>query len=122
MKNIKKRTFVWASVLMLSTLGACGNTEQQPEELNETEQTTNNLAAGTMLAGSEAPEMVGTLKSVEENEEVIINVNGKDITYRLSDEAKSQLNQKQVDLGKEITFTTFSIGDSTESVSEFIIK
>ena len=121
-KNIKKMTFIGISVLMLTILGACGNTEKQSEGTNETGEQTENLAGGTMLAGEEAPEIVGTLKSIEANDEVIITVNGEDITYRLSEEAKSQMDNKEVELGSEVTFTTFSIGDSTESVAEFIVK
>ncbi|KGR77263.1 hypothetical protein [Ureibacillus manganicus] len=118
MKNIKKLTFVGVSVFMLAILGACGNTEQQ----NETEESAENLAGGTMLAGEEAPEITGTLKSIESNDEVVITVSGDDVTYRLSEEAKTQLENKEVELGNEITFTTFSIGDAKESVAEFIVE
>lgn len=105
---------------MLAVLGACGNAEQQ-NGTTGTEESTENLAGGTMLAGEEAPQITGTLKSIEVNDEVVITVNGNDITYRLSEEAKAQLNSNEVELGSEITFTTFSIGDAKESVAEFIV-
>ncbi|CAM5216320.1 putative protein OS=Ureibacillus acetophenoni OX=614649 GN=SAMN05877842_106114 PE=4 SV=1 [Ureibacillus acetophenoni] len=118
MKSIKKLTFVGFSVLMLAILGACGNAEQQ----NSTEESAEDLAGGTVLAGEEAPEITGTLKSVKANDEVVITVSGTDITYRLSEEAKGQLDNKEVEIGSEVTFTTFSIGDATESVAEFKVE
>lgn len=106
---------------MLSVLGACGNAKQE-NETNETEESTENLAGGTMLAGEEAPQITGTLKSIEANDEVVITVNDNNITYRLSEEAKEQLVNKEVEIGNEVLFTTFSIGDATESVAEFIVE
>lgn len=122
MKYIKKMTFALISVLLLTILGACVTTETQPNGKNEAEETSENLAGGIMLAGEEAPEIVGTLKSIGSSDEVIITVNGNDITYRLSEEAKGQLENKEVEIGSEVIFTTFSIGDATESVAEFIVK
>lgn len=118
--NIKKLTFIGVSVFMLTVLGACGNAEQQ-NGTTETEESAENSAGGIMLAGEEAPQVIGTLKSIEANNEVVITVNGDDITYRLSEEAKAQVDSNEVELGSEITFTTFSIGDAKESVAEFIV-
>lgn len=105
---------------MLTILGACGNAEQE-NETNETEESTENLAGGTMLAGEEAPQITGTLKSIEADDEVVITANGNDITYRLSEEAKEQLDNNEVEIGNEVLFTTFSIGDAKESIAEFIV-
>lgn len=121
MKNIKKITYIGISVLSLTVLGACGTNEVQPEDQSASEEQTENLAGGIMLAGEETPQIVGILKSIEENNEIIITVNGEDILYRLSEGAKTQLDHKEVDIGTEVTFTTFSIGDSTESVAEFVL-
>jgi hypothetical protein len=105
--------------LTMSFLGACGFTVEHNEE---TGKESAGDASGTMLAGQEAPEIVGVLKSVETNDEVIISVDGEDVQYRLSEEAKSQMEAKEVELDSEVTFTTFSIGDDKETVAEFIIK
>jgi len=121
-KNIKKLTCIGVSVLMLSFLAACGSNGNQQDQANETEETVENLAGGTMLAGEQAPEIVGILKSIDEHDEVTITVNGEDTKYRLSEEAKNQLDHKDIEIGNEVTFTTFSIGDATESVAEFIMQ
>jgi len=121
-KNIKKLTIIGLSALLLSIIAACGPNDKQQDEATNTEDTTENLAGGIMLAGEEAPEIIGTLVSIEANDEVIITVNGNDITYRLSEESKKQIEDKEVALGSEVTFTTFSIGDAKESVAKFKVK
>ncbi|OLS39201.1 hypothetical protein [Bacillus sp. MRMR6] len=115
----RKLALVMVCFLMLSFLGACGVSKDQNEETGE--ETAGN-ASGIMLAGQEAPEIVGILKSIEANDEVMITVEGQDVQYRLSEEAKSQIDKKEVELDSEVTFTTFSIGDDKETVAEFIIE
>lgn len=110
---------VMACFLLISILSACGFNLEHNKEM---EQGTTSDASGTMLAGQDAPEIVGILKGIETKEEVIITVEGQDVNYRLSEEAKSQIEEKEVDLGSEVAFTTFSIGDDKESIAEFIIK
>jgi hypothetical protein len=98
-------------------LGACGFNKS-----NEIKEDPTGSATGIMLAGQEAPEIVGILKSIAENDEVIVTVEGQDVIYRLSEEANSQIEGNEVDKGSEVTFTTFSIGDSKETIETFIIK
>ncbi|MEW9053110.1 MAG: hypothetical protein AB2392_18265 [Neobacillus sp.] len=119
MLKMRKLALVMFCFLVMSFLGACGVSKEQNEEIGE--ETSGN-ASGIMLADQEAPEIVGVLKSMEADDEVLITVEGKDVQYRLSEEAKSQIEAKEVELDSEVTFTTFSIGDDKETVAEFIIK
>lgn len=116
LKNIKM-VIVMVCFSLMSILGACGSTVD--EEMGK--GTTGN-ANGTVLAGQEAPEKVGILKSMEANGEVIITVEGQDVNYRLSEEAKRQIEGTEVEIGSEVTFTTYSIGDEKENIDKFIIK
>ncbi|WP_133058588.1 DUF3953 domain-containing protein [Halalkalibacter urbisdiaboli] len=117
--DMRKMALVMACFLLMSILGACGFTVEQNEEFGEG---TTGDANGTVPAGQEAPEIVGFLKSIETKEEVIITVGEQDVHYRLSEEAKSQIEGKEVDIDSEVTFTTYSIGDDQETIDEFIIK
>ena len=107
------------AVGFLLTLSACGVTEEQPQSVIEDAPTGN--ASGITLAGQEAPEIIGTLKQIDADE-AIITVSGQDIQYRLSDVAKNQINNQEVDVNQEVTFKTFSIGDQKETVAEFILE
>lgn len=119
MLTFRKVALVMMCIFLFSMLGACGFTVEKNEEIG---QGTTGDASGTMLAGQQAEEKVGVLRSIEENEEVIITLGGQDVNYRLSEDAKSQIEGKKVELGSEVTFTTYSIGDAKETISEFIIK
>lgn len=116
MKIIKNGILILVSIFTLSMLAACGFTVEQHEE-----EGTTDSAEGTMLAGEEAPEQVGILKSIA-SEEVVITLEGKDVTYRLSQDAKEQLEKEEVAIKDEVTFTTYSIGDEKETINKFILK
>ncbi|MET3699576.1 hypothetical protein SAMN05877753_11248 [Bacillus oleivorans] len=119
MLNIRKMAVGIVCFLIISILGACGNADVQNAESGEGP---TGDAAGTVLAGQEAPEIAGIIKSVETDEEVIITVGGQDVNYRLSEEAKSQIEGKEVEIGSEVTFSTYSIGDDKETIDQFIIE
>ncbi|MGE7664782.1 hypothetical protein ACQKMN_03605 [Ureibacillus composti] len=116
---IKIMKIVVAAGFLLTILSACGVTEEQPQSVIEDAPTGN--ASGITLAGQEVPEIIGTLKQIDA-EEAIITVSGKDIQYRLSDVAKEQIINQEVDIDQEVTFKTFSIGDQKETVAEFILE
>ncbi|MFJ8235829.1 hypothetical protein ACIQ34_08800 [Ureibacillus sp. NPDC094379] len=116
---IKKMKLVIASCFLFTIISACGVNEEKPQTVIEDEATGN--ASGITLAGQEPPEIIGTLKQIEA-EEAIITVSGQDVQYRLSDVAKSQIKDQEVDIDQEVTFITFSIGDQKETVAEFILK
>lgn len=97
----------------ISTLAGCGD---QPK-INE--ESTDDIT-GILLAGQEAPELTGVLKSIQNNNEAVLVIEGRDVVYHLSEEAKTQI--KNIDLGSEVVFTTFSIGDSKETIAEFIVR
>lgn len=117
MLNIRNIAIGIVCCLLLSILGACGIAGEKKVETGEG---STGDAAGTVLAGEEAAKIIGILKSIETNEEVIIAVVGQDVHYRLSEEAQSQIEGKEVDLGSEVTFRTYSIGDDKETIDEFI--
>jgi uncharacterized protein YcfL len=117
--NLRKKALAIVCCLLLSILASCGSKKEQNVE---TEQEVTGDASGIVLAGQEAPKIEGVIKSLETNEEVIVIVDGQDVHYRLSDKAKSQLDDKEVEIGSTVTFTTFSIGDNKETIDEFIIK
>lgn len=41
------------------------------------------------------------------------------LIFRLSEQAKSQIESKNMEIGSTVTFTTFSIGDDKKTISEF---
>lgn len=116
---MKKTAYVFVCFLIMLFLAACGVSNEGQKEPGE--QTSGN-ASGIVLAGQEAPEIKGIIKSIEIKDEVIVTVDGQDVHYRLSDDAKSQIEGKEVEVGSEVTFTTFSIGDNKETIAKFIIK
>ena len=113
MKNI---VLVFGCFLLMSVLGACGMNGEQNAEVGEE---TSGDASGIMLAGGEATEITGIIKSIKTNDEVIITVEGQEVTYRLSDESKKQVEEKEVEVGSNVYFTTFSIGDNKETIEKF---
>lgn len=117
--NFRKVTLMFVSILVISILSACGASVEQD---NTSGEGTSGNASGIMLAGQDAPEIVGTLKSIEANVEVIITVDGQDVNYRISEDATAQIEGEEVGIGSEVTFTTFSIGNGKDTVAEFIIK
>ncbi|MDM5334282.1 hypothetical protein QUF56_13680 [Ureibacillus composti] len=116
---IKIMKIVVAAGFLLTIISACGVVEEQPQSVIEDTPTGN--ASGITLAGQEAPEIIGTLKQIDADE-AIITVSGQDIQYRLSDVAKNQINNQEVDINQQVTFKTFSIGDQKETVAEFILE
>ncbi|QHE52806.1 hypothetical protein [Pontibacillus sp. HMF3514] len=119
MLQVKKLAVLMISVFTLVILGACGFTVEQHEEMGGGD--TGN-EQGTMPAGQEAPEQEGVLKGIESKDVVVITVDGQDVTYRLSEDAKAQIENEDVKDGDEVTFTTYSIGDDRETIDKFIIK
>lgn len=119
MLKIRKMALVMVCFFLMLILGACGFTEEHNEEIGDKAKGDAN---GTVLAGQEAPEIEGILKSIETKEEVIITVEGQDVNYGLSEKAKSQIEGKEVDIGSEVTFTPYSIGDDKETIDEFFIR
>lgn len=113
----RNNIFVICSIISLTLLTACGFSVEHKED-SGVESTDDNLS-GTMLAGEDLPEQIGLLKSINDNDEVIITIDNKDITYRLSEDAKEQLDTSQVELGAEVTFTTYTIGDEMETIDRF---
>ena len=114
MKNI---VLVFGCFLLLSVLGGCGLNGEQNTEV---EEETSGDASGIMLAGGESTEVTGIIKSIKTTEdEVIITVENQDVTYRLSEDSKRQIEEKEVDIGSEVSFTTFSIGDNKETIEKF---
>lgn len=107
------------SVCTVFMISACGFTVEQHEEIDGG---TSGESQGTMPAGEEAPEQVGVLKSVVSSDEVILTVDGQEGTYRLSADAKAQLENEEVKKGDEVTFTTYSIGDDQETIDTFIME
>ena len=118
MIRLRKTAFVMFCISIMSILAACGVAQEKTEELGY--EATGN-ATGTVLAGQDSPELTGILKSLENQDEVILTVDGQDVNYRLSEEAKNQIDGKEVAIGSQVTFTTFSIGDDKESIDVFII-
>ncbi|KHF38905.1 hypothetical protein [Halalkalibacter okhensis] len=117
--HIIKNVLVIVTLLTVTLLGACGINEEKNKEIGEVEF---NSVGGIMLAGEELPEVVGVIKSIESLEEVIIYVDGQEVSYRLSDEAKSQITAKELESGDEVIFTTYSIGDDKATIDTFIKK
>jgi len=116
---VKKLAVLMIGVLTLFVLGACGFTVEQHEEMGGGSTSEN---AGTMPAGQEAPEQVGVLKEIQSSGIVVITVDGQDVTYRLSEDAKAQIESEDVKDGDEVTFTTYSIGDDQETIDKFKIE
>ena len=116
MLKMKKIALVLGSFLLMSVLGACGINGEQNVEVGEE---TSGDASGIMLAGGEATEITGIIKSIKTNDEVIITVEGQDVNYRLSEESKKQIEEKEVYVGSNVSFTTFSIGDNKETIEKF---
>lgn len=116
---LKKLAVLMISVMIIFVLGACGFTVEQHEEMGGGSTSEN---AGTMPAGQEAPEQVGVLKEVQSLGIVIITVDGQDVTYRLSEDAKAQIESEDVKDGDEVTYTIYSIGDDRETIDKFIIE
>jgi len=108
----KNALFISCFVL-ITILAGCNSNNPNNEE-------TTGAASGIVLAGQEAPEIKGVFKSIEANDEVILTIEGKDVVYRLSDQAKTQI--EKIKLGGEVIFTTFSIGDTQDTVAEFIVR
>jgi len=106
-------------VLTLFVLVACGFTVEKHEEMGGGSTSEN---AGTMPAGQEAPEQVGVLKEIQSSGDVVITVEGQDVIYRLSEDAKAQIKSEDVKDGDEVTYTTYSIGDDRETIDKFIIE
>ncbi|MFD1738138.1 hypothetical protein ACFSCX_16545 [Bacillus salitolerans] len=118
MLKIRKMTFALVGFFLLTIVGACGFTVEQHEDMGE--ETTSG-ASGTVLAGQEAPEITGTIESIE-SEEVVITVDGQEVTFRLSEDSKKQIQDGEVDSGDAVTFTTYSIGDDKQTIDQFILE
>ncbi|MEN2767736.1 hypothetical protein [Ornithinibacillus xuwenensis] len=117
MKKYMGKGILIVSLFGLLFLGACGFTVEEHEDSGL--ESTDENTSGTMLAGQEAPETVGTIKSIDSSDEIIITVEGEDITYRLSEDAKKQLESNSYESGTEVTFTTYTIGDDKETIDQF---
>lgn len=115
MLNIKRTLFILA-VIGLLLLGGCGFIVEQNEEIGEE---VPNGAAGIMLAGQELPEVSGIIQSFVAEDEVIILVDGQEKTYRLSEDARNQVEEQSVAIGSEVTFSTYTIGDDKETIDSF---
>jgi hypothetical protein len=116
---MKKVLFLIASsVMTFSILVGCGN--DQEESIGVNEQNHSSGAEGTQLAGQQSPALTGELVGEIENDMVKVNVEGKVKTFRLSEDAKSQLSKQLVKVGDAVTFTTFSIGDTTLTIDSFL--
>lgn len=115
----RKYFLIITILITLILLGACGENTDEHEH-SDADSTDENLT-GIMLAGKDLPEQVGLLKSVN-NDEVIITIDNKDITYRLSEDAKIQLDSEQVESGSEVSFTTYTIGDEMETIDRFNVE
>lgn len=113
MLKLKTSGLVMISFFVLVILGACGFAIEENEG-------SGNSAEGTMPADQEAPELTGILKSIESPEEVIISIDSQTETYRLSSDAKSQVQAEEVTVGNEVTFTTYSIGDDKKTIDKFL--
>ncbi|MBU9723558.1 MULTISPECIES: hypothetical protein [Bacillaceae] len=120
MIRLKWVIVVLGTIFSVILVSACGSTEEQVGQ--ELEVGNKGDISGIMLAGEDAPEVNGTFVSAEEEDEVIITVNGNDVIYRLSEDAKRQVDNNEVEQGIEVTFTTYSIGDAKETIDKFIIK
>lgn len=114
MKNI---ALVFGCFLFMAVLGACGFIGEQKSDAG---LDSPGDASGIMLAGGESTEVTGIIKSIKTTEdEVIVTVENQDVTYRLSEDSKRQIEEKEVDIGSEVSFTTFSIGDNKETIEKF---
>lgn len=113
MLKLKTSGLVMIGFFVLVILSACGFTIEENEG-------SKNSAEGTMPADQEAPEYTGMLESIESPEEVLISIDGQTETYRLSADAKSQVQAEEVTVGNEVTFTTYSIGDNKKTIDKFI--
>ncbi|WP_088035215.1 hypothetical protein [Evansella clarkii] len=103
-------------IFILAVLGGCASADNENDQ-GESESGGN--ASGIMLAGEEPPEVSGTVKSIESEDEIIITVNGVDKVYRLSEDAKNQLKDSVIEEGTKVTFTVYTIGDDKETIGEF---
>ncbi len=114
MKNL---ALVLGCFLLISVLSACGFTGQKTNDIGD--EASGDIS-GIMLAGGETTEITGIVKSIKTAEdEVIITVENQDVNYRLSEEAKKQIEGKEVEIGSNVSFTTFSIGDNKETIEKF---
>ncbi|UTR10014.1 hypothetical protein MM300_19370 [Evansella sp. LMS18] len=115
---LSKNWLAWTlnTILILAILGGCAFADN---ENDQGEADSGGNASGIMLAGEEPPEVSGTVKSIESEDEIIITVNGVDKVYRLSEDAKNQLKDSVIEEGSEVTFTVYTIGDDKETIGEF---
>jgi hypothetical protein len=116
----RKYIIITVSTFSLLLLGACGFNVEKNEESGV--ETTDNNAAGITLAGQEPVEQVGIIKSFDSTDEVIITVDQEDITYRLSEDAKEQIESNEIVKGAKVTFTTYTIGDEMETIDKFNVE
>lgn len=109
---LKNAFFIIFFVLLTIVAGCVSN--------DPNHSVTSGDASGIVLAGQESPEIIGVLKSIKANDEVVLTIEGKDVIYRLSDTAKKQI--EEIELSSEVIFTTFSIGDHKETIAKFILR